>query len=608
MVQSSTILNFLFIFSQSSTACSKACSSHGCGNIFDEDSDLMLLQFRSSGKHADVASIDEFDAVGEGCCKGPRTVDGGKLWAGPLPDFAACKAKCREFGNCGAVEYGWTNNPQWCFIWNDKQVCSSLDAGPGKCGSASDGVRSYKVDKARSVMVAAALRAQLAEQKAQENARAAEAATQRAKDAVARAEAAELNAAKREKHIAEEDAKAKANAEKFRAAKLRAAAKEAEEKDAQLNAAAKIYAQKEAEARQEAKESAKAAKVADEAEEQAHEARALAEEATEKWRVSEDAAWNATHHEELEEAEAEKAKAARKEAIEEDAKAEEAAQKAEQLVYKKEQERKKLLAKQKEIAAEKEAERKAIQRQQEAKKEADRRAIAEKEEEYRAMKAMAGEDEDEHKAIRVLSDTAELQDHPEQQSEGTEQSSDNVQAIDVATMDPYAEDAGEDFRFGDEGVAEQVPQKTSARDAAEGGQVKEVQKEQTETLDIETLEELESQVVGWEELGAGCVAGDRAKNGIWIDHNTPSLEECKALCLGLPNCGAVEWAQGDNTACFIWNDAQKFSALLEVQQCAENEGMHEIQNVHTYKAKRRDPEWKYGQSENDVRRQASYVQ
>mmetsp|Transcript_37686 Transcript_37686/g.70478 ORF Transcript_37686/g.70478 Transcript_37686/m.70478 type:complete len:1243 (+) Transcript_37686:108-3836(+) len=83
----------------------------------------------------------------EGCCGGARDEAHGKLWAGDTATLADCQAKCREFENCGAVEYGWKyTNEQWCFIWSNKQSCTSIDIGEKSCGSGGGktGVHVYK--------------------------------------------------------------------------------------------------------------------------------------------------------------------------------------------------------------------------------------------------------------------------------------------------------------------------------------------------------------------------------------------------------------------------------------------------------------------------------
>mmetsp|Transcript_80686 Transcript_80686/g.152492 ORF Transcript_80686/g.152492 Transcript_80686/m.152492 type:complete len:876 (+) Transcript_80686:76-2703(+) len=155
MVHPTPMMSLIFFFLQVSTALSQACSSGAeaqskvfVDDLMSADSNLMMLQVRSSEKHSDAAGAEDFEAIGVGCCGGSRDADGGKLWAGPTADLATCKSKCREFKDCGAVEYGWTFNAQWCFVWSDKQACSSLEVGQGKCGQGgSDGVQVYKMSK-----------------------------------------------------------------------------------------------------------------------------------------------------------------------------------------------------------------------------------------------------------------------------------------------------------------------------------------------------------------------------------------------------------------------------------------------------------------------------
>lgn len=109
-----------------------------------ESNNLMMLQLRSMERRAQTSDIDGFELVGTGCCTGIRNERHGKLWAGGMLDLASCAAKCREFPDCGFVEYAPGNDNPWCFIWNAQQACA-LDAELEECGAGDgDGVHAYR--------------------------------------------------------------------------------------------------------------------------------------------------------------------------------------------------------------------------------------------------------------------------------------------------------------------------------------------------------------------------------------------------------------------------------------------------------------------------------
>lgn len=160
MVQMLTF--FLFLSTALSETClpDGTCTPDAKDSIFGDASELSLLQRRSNKKSSEVGIPNEFNEtmvwedLGAGCCKGARSEENGKLWAGPMPSFADCQEKCRQYSNCGALEYGWTRgNKQWCFLWSEEQLCTELDASASSCGGGGDsGVHVYKVAQ-RSVEI-----------------------------------------------------------------------------------------------------------------------------------------------------------------------------------------------------------------------------------------------------------------------------------------------------------------------------------------------------------------------------------------------------------------------------------------------------------------------
>mmetsp|Transcript_34845 Transcript_34845/g.65040 ORF Transcript_34845/g.65040 Transcript_34845/m.65040 type:complete len:330 (-) Transcript_34845:77-1066(-) len=76
-----------------------------------------------------INASDEFwSLMGDGCCEGKREPSNGKLFGLNVSTIDECKAKCRTFNNCGMVEYGWKDMPQWCYGWGDSQKCEKRDA------------------------------------------------------------------------------------------------------------------------------------------------------------------------------------------------------------------------------------------------------------------------------------------------------------------------------------------------------------------------------------------------------------------------------------------------------------------------------------------------
>jgi len=71
---------------------------------------------------------DPWILMGDGCCEGKREPSNGKLFGLNVSTIDECKAKCRTFNNCGMVEYGWKDMPQWCYGWGDSQKCEKRDA------------------------------------------------------------------------------------------------------------------------------------------------------------------------------------------------------------------------------------------------------------------------------------------------------------------------------------------------------------------------------------------------------------------------------------------------------------------------------------------------
>mmetsp|Transcript_27172 Transcript_27172/g.49486 ORF Transcript_27172/g.49486 Transcript_27172/m.49486 type:complete len:353 (+) Transcript_27172:83-1141(+) len=79
-------------------------------------------------EHSQPTKRDPWAFAGDGCCDGPRELRNGKLFGGRVANLQACKNKCRSFRNCGAIEFGWHDDPHWCFAWNVEQTCEVKDA------------------------------------------------------------------------------------------------------------------------------------------------------------------------------------------------------------------------------------------------------------------------------------------------------------------------------------------------------------------------------------------------------------------------------------------------------------------------------------------------
>mmetsp|Transcript_14852 Transcript_14852/g.27502 ORF Transcript_14852/g.27502 Transcript_14852/m.27502 type:complete len:331 (+) Transcript_14852:76-1068(+) len=75
-----------------------------------------------------INASDEFwSLMGDGCCEGKREPSNGKLFGLNVSTIEDCKKKCREFNNCGIIEYGWTEMPEWCYGWGTSQKCEKRD-------------------------------------------------------------------------------------------------------------------------------------------------------------------------------------------------------------------------------------------------------------------------------------------------------------------------------------------------------------------------------------------------------------------------------------------------------------------------------------------------
>lgn len=186
----SSICLLLLCFQVSSAKDTDACSDGVCAaktvtdigslDVFDQASDLSLIQLTSMEKRAQdtgasaggQSSVSWLDATykrkadperpktfaerinaempalwsmrAAGCCAGERDEDNGKLFGENVTDIEACKMKCRSRKDCGSIEYGWKDMPNWCFVWSASQKCEKMDPdcklsvpGNGK------GVRNY---------------------------------------------------------------------------------------------------------------------------------------------------------------------------------------------------------------------------------------------------------------------------------------------------------------------------------------------------------------------------------------------------------------------------------------------------------------------------------
>jgi len=121
----------------------------GMEDLVPEESASSTEESASSTFQEDMTAIAklQFEPTRAGCCIGARDEEHGKLWAGAMPTLDTCKEKCQEFENCGAIEYGWIDPADFCFIWDKSQTCASVERGYGKCGGGGDNkfVHAYKV-------------------------------------------------------------------------------------------------------------------------------------------------------------------------------------------------------------------------------------------------------------------------------------------------------------------------------------------------------------------------------------------------------------------------------------------------------------------------------
>jgi len=304
----------------------QACSSgEQCDDIFGTENELMMLQFRSKAKsRADTTGIEYFQTVGQGCCSGSREEANGKLWAGATDNADACKSKCLEFETCGAVEYGWTDaHTHWCFIWSNKQSCSSLDSGNGKCGpGGSTGVQAYRFSPGMDLQEAAEKaeaddskkKAKEAEQLANDIRAAAAVALKEAQAATAAAEEAELKAAEAAEHVAYDTAQKRAKDAEDAKARYQNATKFAEAMDNEATnaaeAAEKLLEEEKSSVLHADKMSRKAHRMAEKAHKAAEAAKAAARESVDAQEAASSAAEKAAEERE----EAERAEAERQEA------------------------------------------------------------------------------------------------------------------------------------------------------------------------------------------------------------------------------------------------------------------------------------------------------
>mmetsp|Transcript_95368 Transcript_95368/g.179313 ORF Transcript_95368/g.179313 Transcript_95368/m.179313 type:complete len:3377 (+) Transcript_95368:49-10179(+) len=87
--------------------------------------------------------------LGAGCCSSPRDNKHGRMFAAKLPSLKHCQARCATWKDCAYIEYGWEQDPEWCFIWNQKQtLCDTLNSSANGCGTrgGNTGVRTYKYE------------------------------------------------------------------------------------------------------------------------------------------------------------------------------------------------------------------------------------------------------------------------------------------------------------------------------------------------------------------------------------------------------------------------------------------------------------------------------